>query len=88
VLGSAYPGLSERGWRLLSRNWACYFLLMAVANEAVRRLVSTDMWVAYKLWVVFPLTVVFALANVPMLMRHGMAAEAAKDEIAQIPPEG
>ena len=88
VLGSAYPNLGARGWTLLSRNWALFFVAMAIANEVVRRLVSTDAWVAYKLWVVFPATMVFAIANVPMLMRHGMDADAARDELGQVPPEG
>ncbi len=34
VLGAAYPGLSEQGWKLLTRNWAIFFLVMAVVNEA------------------------------------------------------
>ena len=31
VLGSAYPGLSDRRWQLLTRNWAAFFFAMAVA---------------------------------------------------------
>ena len=34
MLGAAYPGLRERGWTLLTRNWIGYFLAMAVVNEA------------------------------------------------------
>jgi intracellular septation protein A len=34
VLGSAYPGLSEHGWRVLTRNWALFFIAMALINEA------------------------------------------------------
>ncbi len=90
VLGAAYPGLTERGWRLLSRNWAWFFVAMAIANEGVWRHVGTDRWVAYKLWIVLPATLVFAAANIPMLMRNGMAdeGEAADDEIGQVPPVG
>ena len=88
VLGSAYPGLSERGWSLLSRNWAWFFAGMAITNEAVWRHVSTDAWVAYKLWGALPATILFALANVPLLMRHGMGDEAERAELAQVPPEG
>jgi intracellular septation protein len=75
VLGSAYPGLSERGWMLLSRNWAVFFGIMAVINEAVWRNSSTDFWVGFKLWGFFPATLLFALANVPMLMKHGLTLE-------------
>ena len=80
VLGSAYPGLSERGWQLLTRNWAIFFLVMACLNEAVWRTTSTDFWVGFKLWGFMPATFLFALANVPMLMRHGLTREEAKPE--------
>ena len=80
VLGTVYPGLSERGWYLLSRNWAIYFAVMAVLNELVWRSTDTDFWVGFKLWFFLPATFLFAIANVPMLMRHGLQAEAAKDE--------
>jgi intracellular septation protein len=85
VLGSAYPGLSERGWVILTRNWVLFFIAMAVVNEAVWRNSSTDFWVAFKLWGALPATFVFALANVPMLMRHGLQLEKGKEE-PPIPP--
>src|SRR5436309_1387481 len=33
VLGTAYPGLTERGWNLLTRNWILLFVGMAILNE-------------------------------------------------------
>ncbi|NJC06318.1 intracellular septation protein [Sphingomonas kaistensis] len=80
VLGSAYPGLDEEGWRKLTRNWALFFLVMAAVNEAVWRNSSTDFWVGFKLWGAIPLTLLFAAANVPMLLRHGLNTEDAKPE--------
>ena len=82
VLGSAYPGLSDAGWRLLSRNWALFFAAMALLNEAVWRNSTTDFWVGFKLWGAIPLTFLFAALNIPMMMRHGLASEA---EAAQEP---
>ena len=78
VLGSAYPGLDEEGWRKLTRNLAIFFAVMAVVNEAVWRNSSTDFWIAFKLWGAIPATLLFAVANVPMLMRHGLSAEEPK----------
>ena len=80
VLGSAYPGLEEAGWTKLTRNWAIFFAVMAVANELVWRKSSTDFWIGYKLWGAIPATLLFAVANVPMLMRHGLA----RDEAAAV----
>lgn len=85
LLGTAYPGLSERGWTLLARNWAAFFAVMAVVNELVWRNSSTDFWVAFKLWGFLPATFLFALANVPMLMRHGMQLDKAKAD-PPVPP--
>jgi intracellular septation protein len=75
VLGSAYPGLDEDGWRKLTRNWALFFAFMAVLNEAVWRNSSTDFWLGFKLWGAIPLTFLFAAANIPMLLRHGLMKE-------------
>ena len=75
VLGSAYPGLDEEGWRKLTRNWAIFFAIMAVVNEAVWRNSTTDFWIAFKLWGAIPATLLFAVANVPMLVRHGLSTD-------------
>ena len=72
VLGGAYPGLDDDGWRKLTRNWAIFFACMAALNETVWRNSSTDFWVGFKLWGVIPLTFLFAAAHMPMLLRHGL----------------
>jgi intracellular septation protein len=85
VLGSAYPGLDPSGWSKLTRNWAIFFLVMAIANEAVWRQVTTAQWISYKLWVALPATFLFAIANVPMLLKHGLNAD--ETEPPELPPE-
>ncbi|HEV2078446.1 MAG TPA: septation protein A [Allosphingosinicella sp.] len=84
VLGTAYPGLSDRGWKILTRNWAIFFIAMAALNEVVWRTTSTDFWIAFKIWGFMPATFLFAMAHIPMLMRHGMQLE--KKEEPPIPP--
>jgi len=78
VLGSTYPGLDEQGWTKLTRNWAIFFLFMAVLNEVVWRHSTTTFWIGFKLWGALPLTFLFAAANIPMLMRHGLMHEDAR----------
>ena len=85
VLGAAYPGLSEEGWKLLTRNWAVFFIVMAILNEAVWRNSSTSFWIGFKLWGFLPATFLFAIANVPMLMKHGMQLDKGKEE-PPVPP--
>ncbi len=86
VLGQAYPGLTDLGWTKLTRNWAIFFVAMAVANELVWRSTSMDFWLGYKLWGALPATILFAIANVPMLTRHGLNSEAAEEPA--LPPQG
>ncbi|MCM8730121.1 inner membrane-spanning protein YciB [Hephaestia sp. GCM10023244] len=86
LLGAAYPGLNALGWRKLTRNWAVFFVAMALLNEIVWRSTSWDFWVGFKLWGALPLTLLFAVANVPMLMRHGLTI--AEKAVTELPPEG
>lgn len=88
---SAYDGLSEEGWRKLSRNWAVFFLGMAIANEAMRASMTFDTWLAVKVWGVTIVSFLFAAANIPMLMRHGLTLgdKTEGEEIAEtMPPQG
>ena len=75
VLEHGYDGLSDKGWLLLSRNWAWYFAAMAVTNEILRASVEFDAWLTIKVWGVTILTILFAAANVPMLIRHGLGED-------------
>jgi intracellular septation protein len=86
VLGSSYPGVTERGWQLLTRNWALFFVFMALVNEAVWRNTSTDFWISFKLWGALPAFFLFGLANLPMLLRHGLQLEDAKEEPPAVTP--
>lgn len=72
LLQSAYSGLSEIGWLKLSRNWGVFFLVLAIANEIMRATLSFDSWLAIKVWGVTIISMLFAMANLPMLMKHGL----------------
>lgn len=72
LLQSAYSGLSETGWLKLSRNWGLFFLVLAIANEIMRATLSFDTWLAVKVWGVTIVSMLFAMANLPMLMKHGL----------------
>jgi intracellular septation protein len=87
LLEAGFHGLSERGWTLLSRNWALFFLAMAGLNEVLRAQLSFDTWLTVKVWGVSLLSVAFGLANLPMLMRHGLAVDEKRAAAGQLPPE-
>lgn len=85
LLEAAFEGLSEEGWLKLSRNWGFFFLFLAVLNETLRQLLSFGDWLAAKLWVFMPLSFLFTFTQLPMLLRHGLAASA-EDEVVENPP--
>jgi len=90
LLETSYHGLDEKGWHKLTLNWMIFFVLMAVANEAVWRITAPEMnsdlriWTLYKFPGCVIITFVFALANIPMLMKHGLTVDAP----VEVPPEG
>lgn len=83
VLEHAYDGLSDTGWLKLSLSWGLFFMALAVANEAMRAVVSFDTWLSLKVWGVTALTFLFAMANIPMLMRHGLKL----GDDTEVPPQ-
>ncbi|AEI37085.1 MAG: septation protein IspZ [Zymomonas mobilis subsp. pomaceae] len=72
IIGDAFEGVSERGWRLLSFNWACFFAVMAILNEYLRTHFSFDVWLTVKIWGAMILSALFGIANMPLLLRHGL----------------
>ncbi|HST35464.1 MAG TPA: inner membrane-spanning protein YciB [Allosphingosinicella sp.] len=72
VFGPVFEGLSELGWRKISRNWAWFFAAMAVLNEVLRYNLSFETWLTVKVWGVTLLAFVFGACNIPMLLRHGL----------------
>jgi intracellular septation protein len=87
LLESAFQGLSDEGWMKLSRNWACFFVVLAGLNEvfAYKEWFTFEEWLRAKLVVFLPLSFLFTFAHMPMLLRHGLAAEA-KEDVATHPP--
>jgi intracellular septation protein len=47
VMEEALP-LQPEGWMILTRRLAAFFFALALANEAIWRLMSTDAWVNFK----------------------------------------
>lgn len=85
LLETAFEGLDDHGWMILSRNWGVFFLFLAALNEGFRYVLSFGGWLEAKLWVFLPLTFLFTFAHIPMLLRHGLAKEA-EEEVVTHPP--
>ena len=87
LFGPVFPGLSDDGWLKLSRNWALFFLALAAANEVMRATLSFDTWLNLKVWGVSVLSFIFAIANMPMLLRHGLDPDNTAKVAEQAPVE-
>lgn len=71
VFDSAFR-LDAQGWRKLTFRWACFFIFLAVLNEAVWRNFSDDFWANFKVWGTMPITIIFFMLQAPLLMRHSL----------------
>ncbi len=79
LLQAAFEGLDEQGWLKLSRNWAWFFVFLAVANTVIWLAFSFDTWLTLKVWGFTSVSFIFTFAQIPMLLRHGLAVEEKKD---------
>lgn len=85
LLQSAFEGLSEEGWLKLSRNWAWFFLLLAVLNTVLVYTVDFNTWLQAKVWGFTVVSFVFTFSQLPMVLKHGLGQDA-KEEVIENPP--
>ena len=71
VFDSAFK-LDAEGWRKLTLRWGLFFIFLAVVNEVVWRIFSTDTWVAFKVWGIMPITILFTMSQMPLIMKHSL----------------
>jgi intracellular septation protein len=82
VFGKTFRYTPE-GWHTLTRNAAVFFLVTAIANEAVRlgfngttiyalnrEFTGLDIWINFKLFIVMPLTGLFFWWQVKVMQKH------------------
>ena len=77
VFDSAFR-LDAEGWRKLTLRWGLFFIFLAIVNEVVWRMFSTDTWVAFKVWGIMPITLVFTMSQMPLIMKHSLEEAGSK----------
>lgn len=75
VMDKALP-LEREGWMLLTKRLAVFFLLLAVANEAIWRMMSTDAWVSFKTFGLPAATFGFFMSQAGLFKRFGTEEDA------------
>ncbi|MEE9313627.1 MAG: septation protein A [Rhizobiaceae bacterium] len=77
VMGMAFP-IDDDGWKILTKRWGIFFLVLAVVNEIVWRNFSEGFWVGFKFWGMTGLTMIFVMSQMPLIMKH--STEEKEDE--------
>ncbi|WP_298560876.1 inner membrane-spanning protein YciB [uncultured Aliiroseovarius sp.] len=75
VMDKALP-LEREGWMLLTKRLAVFFLFLAVANEAIWRMMSTDAWVNFKTFGLPAATFGFFMSQAGLFKRFGTEEDA------------
>lgn len=61
--------MADAAWRTLTIRYGLYFVAIALANEAVWRTQTDEVWVGFRI-AVLPLAIVFSLTQVPFMMKN------------------
>lgn len=62
--------MDDIAWRILTRNYVLFLVVMAAVNEIIWRTQSTDFWVNFKTFGYMGATFVFMMTQMPMLMKY------------------
>ena len=62
--------LEEEGWKKLNYRWICFFIFVAILNEAVWRTQSEAFWVNFKVWGLLPISFLFVASQVPLINKY------------------
>lgn len=72
LMGEIMP-MQHDGWMILTRRMAWFFAALAVTNEGVWRLMSTDAWVNFKTFALPVALFAFFMAQGGLVKRYGIA---------------
>lgn len=74
LMGELLP-LDSEGWTKLTRNWAIYFVCVAVVNEIVWRSFDTDTWFTVKTFAYPAVAFAFMMSQAPLITKHALEEE-------------
>lgn len=74
MMEGAMP-LSDQGWMILTKRICIFFLTLAVTNEVVWRMMSTDAWVNFKTFGLTAAVFVFFMSQGGLMTKYGTAKD-------------
>ena len=69
LMGVALP-MEDKGWIILTKRFAVFFIILAVLNEIIWRLFLTGTWVTFKTFGLPALTFIFFFAQVRLIQKY------------------
>ena len=78
VMEEALP-LQPQGWMILTRRLCAFFFALAIANEVVWRMLSTDAWVNFKTFGLTAALFLFFISQSSLLSRYAVEPETPRD---------
>lgn len=78
VMEEALP-LQPEGWMILTRRLTAFFFALAIANEAIWRMFSTDTWVTFKTFGLTAALFLFFISQSGVLSRFALEPDAPTD---------
>ena len=67
--------MQPEGWMILTRRITLFFAVLAVANEAVWRMMSTEAWVTFKTFGLTAALFLFFMTQGKLLEKYGIAQD-------------
>ena len=80
VMEEALP-LRAEGWMILTRRLCAFFFALAIANELIWRMFSTETWVTFKTFGLTAALFLFFISQSGVLNRYAVDADAPSDNI-------
>ena len=74
LMGTTLP-MAEVGWLIITRRFIGFFIFLALLNELIWRLFSTDFWVSFKTFGLPILVLVFFFSQAGIIQKHGKKNE-------------
>ena len=69
LLGASLK-IEDKGWSILTKRWASFFIALAIVNEIVWRTQSEDVWVNFKVFGILPLTFIFTMTQFSIIKKY------------------
>lgn len=70
LMDEAMP-MADEGWMIFTKRFALFFLVLAIANEAVWRSMDTDAWVQFKTFFLPVASFVFIMTQTGLFAKYG-----------------